>query len=128
MHLVKDTTEERLDLARKLIDMTVAKAPVIETVQKTLDIVFPWREGRVNHGIALIKPHIGELCEIIAQVWARHFEVSELQDLIVFYSSPTGQKLLDLQPTIMMESMERGMIWGQQVAMTAFSREDATTN
>jgi hypothetical protein len=50
----------------------------------------------------------GEVVQDISlELYAKYFTESELQDLVNFYKSPTGQKSLDLLPTLLAESMTK---------------------
>jgi hypothetical protein len=44
--------------------------------------------------------------EIAIEVYDRNFTLEEVKDLITFYKTPTGQKLLKLLPAIMRETMQ----------------------
>ena len=44
--------------------------------------------------------------EIINSIYEKHFTLAELKDLIFFYKSPTGQRMLKLTP-VLMEDMLR---------------------
>jgi hypothetical protein len=47
-----------------------------------------------------------ELIQVMIPVYQRHFDHAEMQELIRFYSSPAGKKLLAEMPAIMSEYME----------------------
>lgn len=47
-----------------------------------------------------------ELYEALVPVYQKHFTKGDVDALVAFYSSPTGQKLLKELPEIMSESME----------------------
>jgi hypothetical protein len=49
-----------------------------------------------------------ELSEPLAGVYARNFTAAELRELIVFYRSPAGQKLVDRTPVLAQQSMAVG--------------------
>jgi uncharacterized protein len=53
--------------------------------------------------------------ELLAGVYARNFSADELHDLIAFYRTPTGQKLVARQPVIMRESLAAGREFGQEL-------------
>jgi uncharacterized protein len=53
--------------------------------------------------------------EVLATVYARNFSVDELHDLIAFYKTPTGQKLIARQPVIAHESLIAGQQFGQEL-------------
>jgi len=46
-----------------------------------------------------------EMMDTAAGVWMKHFTVAELKDLLKFYDSPVGKKLVDKQPEIAQDSM-----------------------
>src|SRR5579862_5189701 len=43
---------------------------------------------------------LNEFADKLAAIYASNFSVGELNDLIAFYRSPTGQKLVERQPVI----------------------------
>ena len=53
-----------------------------------------------------------ELMELIVPIYARHFTLEDIEDLLAFYKQPVGQKLLQKTPVIMQESMVAGQQWG----------------
>jgi hypothetical protein len=59
--------------------------------------------------------HLNELADKLADIYARNFSVDEIQDLIAFYRTPTGQKLLDRQSVVARESMVVGQQFGQML-------------
>ena len=58
----------------------------------------------------------GEIVESMAAIYARNFTVDEMQQVISFYRTPIGQKLLDKLPVIFQESVAAGNKFGQAVA------------
>src|SRR5262249_26020639 len=52
-----------------------------------------------------------ELVDLLATVYARNFSVDELHDITAFYHTPTGQKLIERQPTLARESMAGAQQW-----------------
>ena len=58
----------------------------------------------------------GEMIEAVAAIYARNFTVDEMQQVISFYRTPVGQKLLDKLPAIFQESLAIGTKFGQAVA------------
>ncbi len=61
------------------------------------------------------RQRVNELGDTLADIYARNFSADELHDLIAFYQTPTGQKLLQQQPAVARESMAAGRQWGQQL-------------
>ena len=58
---------------------------------------------------------VNQLSDMLADIYARNFGVDEIHDLVAFYQTPTGQKLLQRQPAIARQSMAAGQQWGQQL-------------
>lgn len=50
-----------------------------------------------------------EMVEAAVTVYRRHLSKSDVEEMIRFYGSPVGQKLLREQPQMMQESMKAGM-------------------
>lgn len=59
----------------------------------------------------------GDLATMIESVYARHFSADELRQLLAFYDTPIGKKLIALQPTLAQESMAAGKEWGQRIGL-----------
>jgi hypothetical protein len=57
--------------------------------------------------------NVEELTELIIPIYDRHLSMTELQALIAFYSTPTGQSILQKLPTVTYESMVVGQQWGR---------------
>jgi hypothetical protein len=57
-----------------------------------------------------------EIGEGMAKIYANDFTEQELKDLLVFYKSPLGQKLLTQEPKSIQASMQYMNAWAQQFA------------
>ena len=57
-----------------------------------------------------------EIGEGMAQIYANEFTEQELKDLVTFYKSPLGQKLLVTEPRAIQFSMSYMNQWAQQFA------------
>ena len=51
--------------------------------------------------------------EQIGEVYKKHFTSAEIKQLIAFYESPIGKKLVSEQPQIQTESYQLGSEWGR---------------
>lgn len=58
---------------------------------------------------------IPQLVDSLVPIYSRHLTQQELEQLVQFYSSPLGQRLIEVQPLIARESMEVGARWGKQI-------------
>ena len=57
-----------------------------------------------------------ELVGLMAQSYASHFTEAELKELIAFYRSPTGKKLVTELPAVLEESFTSVRQWGAKVS------------
>src|SRR4029077_3003516 len=67
-----------------------------------------------------------ELLYEVAIVYAKHFTEQELKDLVAFYRTPLGQKMLKEEPAALDESLKRAQDWTIEfadVVMTRFRAE-----
>jgi hypothetical protein len=67
-----------------------------------------------------------ELVYEVAIVYAKHFTEQELKDLVTFYKSPLGQKMLKEEPVALDESLKRAQDWSvdfSEVVMGRFRAE-----
>jgi hypothetical protein len=53
-----------------------------------------------------------ELVEMLVPIYDKHFTQEEIRDLIRFYESPSGRKMIRVMPEILRESMQMGQTWG----------------
>ena len=67
---------------------------------------------------------INEMLEATIPVYQRHLTKADLDAMIVFYSSPVGQKILREQPAMVQESMEASAGIQQRVARGMFQKID----
>jgi hypothetical protein len=57
-----------------------------------------------------------EIIALMATAYASHFNEAELKELITFYRSPTGKKLVTELPAVLEESFARTREWGTKVS------------
>jgi uncharacterized protein len=56
-----------------------------------------------------------DLNEQLALIYDRHFSQADIEALIAFYKTPTGQRFLAELPKVSQESMLVGQSWGQNI-------------
>jgi hypothetical protein len=66
-----------------------------------------------------------ELVTLILPVYDKHLSHAEIKELIKFYETPVGRKMISVMPAITAESMQVGQQWGMHVAMRAKQKLDA---
>jgi hypothetical protein len=57
----------------------------------------------------------GEFLEALVPIYDRYFSLADLNELIRFYGSPLGKKLLSATPQIARESILEGQRWGFRI-------------
>jgi hypothetical protein len=89
------TTPEQMDRASKMADNIFEKFPVDEMI----DAMIP--------------------------VYQKHFTKGNINDILTFYATPTGQKLLKEQPAMAAEAMQAVMPIAQKMATETVQRVEA---
>lgn len=100
----QELSPEHLALARKYLDLTdksgVYESTVVQAGINTYKQLLPQNpeiadplSKAIETVIAGYKGHKDDLFDQIARVYALNFTQEELQSIVDFYSSPTGQKL-----------------------------------
>lgn len=62
------------------------------------------------------KMKVAELIELLFPIYSKYLTHDDTRQLIDFYSSPIGRKLIEVQPMITQESMAAGRQWGEDAA------------
>jgi hypothetical protein len=63
-----------------------------------------------------LAPRFSELSEEVARLYATEFTEQELKDIVVFYKSSAGQKLLTQQPKVIDGSMKFAQNWANTLS------------
>jgi hypothetical protein len=73
-----------------------------------------------------MRSRLPELLEIIAEAWAAHLTVDDLRQIKAFYESPIGQRLVEVQPMVIQQSILASQQWSQAVALDALQKNRDT--
>ena len=57
----------------------------------------------------------GELVDALVPIYARAYDLAELDALLAFYKSPMGQRVSELQPGLLQASTQAGQVWGERI-------------
>ena len=74
---------------------------------------------------ALIKeytPKRAEILDEVAHVYARHFTEQELKDIVAFYKSPVGKKMLSQEPVAIDQSLKAAQAWAVRFSDVVIER------
>jgi uncharacterized protein len=68
------------------------------------------------------KKSLAELQEPVITIFDKNFTDGEIKQLIAFYKTPLGQKVVTQMPVVMQQSAQLGQAWGQQVGARVAER------
>ena len=108
-----NTSQESVKAAYKLFDeMNLKKAYNQAVSRATAALVQRGpRLAKVKEKIlGFYKKHIGwdAVKDDLAKIYAKHYTVKELNEIVAFYKTPIGQKVLKTMPVIMQEGRRLG--------------------
>lgn len=102
--MAQEVPPEQLALARKYIDLT-DRAAIFEVTMVEIGIgtmrqiitqnpeIIEQTDAAISKTLEEYRGRKGELLDQFARVYAVRFTIEELQEIVAFYESPTGQKL-----------------------------------
>lgn len=64
-----------------------------------------------------LRGDVGGFIELLIPLYDKYLTLDEIRELIVFYESPLGRRLVEVQPLLAAESMVAGQQWGARVSM-----------
>lgn len=85
------------------------------SLSKELDEVSLKLAGEYN-------PKVAELTQQTAQLYAARFSEKELKDLVTFYKSPLGRKVLQEEPQILDQTMANADAWARNMEQVILQR------
>jgi uncharacterized protein len=92
---------------------------VIKTRDFFMQTNFMWGKDLNEVADSLIKqysPRAGELVNDAARIYASHFTEPELKQILTFYQSPLGQKVIAEEPKTLDESMAMASSWADKLS------------
>jgi uncharacterized protein len=117
---------DRLAAAKELMEITGSA--------KQFDVILPLIMQQIENAFVQLKPeHADAIKEIfklasskfterkqeafdqVSVVFAERFTAGELKEIIAFYKTPIGAKLIKAQPEIAQKSMAIGQAWGRKI-------------
>jgi hypothetical protein len=124
---LKPASPAAIAAAKELLAMKNASAmyanAVPGMVQRTKDVLLQQNlnyQKDLNEVAVIVAQNLAgrekEIGDGMAQVYANEFTEQELKDLVTFYKSPLGQKLLASEPRAIQSSMAYMNQWAQSFA------------
>ncbi|MGP9823581.1 DUF2059 domain-containing protein [Ectopseudomonas khazarica] len=65
--------------------------------------------------MAVFAENSGELQEMMIDIYHQHLSDEEIRELLTFYSSDIGRKIIRLMPAMAAQSMQVGQQWGESL-------------
>lgn len=130
--LAKGEDAARMEKARILMDLAgaagLADQTLVSVTRQAEELLAHENPGREAEVTALVRDHflpkaraaLPELSRGITGLYAAHFTAAELDQMIGFYKSPVGRKLVAMSPTIIQQSMALGQAWAEGVSDKAW--------
>jgi hypothetical protein len=126
---LKPASPAAIAAAKEILTMKNASAmyanAVPNIVQQTKDVLLQNNlnyQKDLNEVAVIVAQNVAgrekEIGEGMAKIYANEFTEQELKDLVTFYKSPLGQKLLLTEPRAIQFSMSYMNQWAQQFAET----------
>ena len=120
-------------LAKQIVDIKNVKEvfqPIVRgVVEKTKEVFmqtnFMWAKDLNEVTVDVHKqydPRVNELIDASARIYATHFTEQELKDLLAFYQSPLGQKVLAEEPKVLDESMIYAGNWADNLSVDVMAK------
>ena len=110
---------ERLSVARRVVHASGAEAIILKSIEMTL----PTQRSQ-NPAIpaefwdrfaAKARSDVGRLVDSLAPAYANRFSKTELEQLLAFYESPVGRRVVAEQTALAQESQQLGVRWGTRL-------------
>jgi uncharacterized protein len=133
----KQPSAASLKIAHELITITGATAlfnPLIAGVVEQAKLLYLQQNPALGKDLNEIadkmrkelEPRFSELADEISKLYATHFTEQELKDIVAFYKSPVGKKMLVQQPIVIDASMSFAQTWSIKLSeeVTAKMREE----
>ena len=99
---------------------------VIESAKSQFLPTNPNLAGPLNEVAAQLHKEYGpkrnELLDMIAKTYAKHFTEAELKDIVAFYKTPAGKKMVAQEPIAIKQSLDAAQEWAAAFSDTVLQR------
>ena len=111
-------TLSKKEKIQKLLDITGSAKIGMQAIQNMIPM-FEKSYSTVNKEFwddfaKEIKPT--DLTDLIIPIYDKYYTEDDIDQLIAFYNTPVGKKMVEVLPSISKESMAAGQAWGQELA------------
>jgi hypothetical protein len=103
----------------KDVFVPLVRGVVVKTRDMFMQTNFMWSKDLNEAAVIVEKQYdsrISELVDTSARIYASHFTEQELRDLLTFYQSPLGRKVIVEEPKAENESLSAAGAWADNVS------------
>lgn len=65
----------------------------------------------------LVEELVASLVDLMVPLYDKYYTHDDIRQLIAFYDSPIGRKMIEVTPLMTRESLEVGELWGEELTM-----------
>ncbi|MGE0628853.1 MAG: DUF2059 domain-containing protein [Hyphomicrobiaceae bacterium] len=117
---------ERLALAKEFLSVT-SKAQrfdqIVPLLTNQLAMAFkrrnPGKSAEIDDVMQRLSKRFverqSEMVDLIAPIYAERFSAAEMKEIIAFYRTPVGKRILEEMPHLMQRAVQIGINWGQRI-------------
>jgi hypothetical protein len=99
---------------------------VIESAKNSLVPTNPQLQRPLNEVAAQLlkeyEPKRAEILDEVAKAYAQHFSEQELKDIVAFFKSPVGKKMLAQEPIAIDQSLKAAQSWANNFSDVVLER------
>lgn len=98
----------------KLLEVTGAKEMTTQIINNLIDSVKKTAPNASEEFWSTVKKelNVDDLLNLIIPVYTKYLTIDEIKEIVKFYESPIGKKLISVTPQIAQETMVIGQKWG----------------
>ena len=110
----QDATDSQIRELLEVMNSGEMGIQIMEAMIAQFDAIYPdvpqeyWDEF-------MARIDAGDLDDMVAPIYQRHFSQEEVLAMTEFYQTPLGQSVLEKLPVVMQESMAAGQAWGEAI-------------
>lgn len=124
---VNEPTPETLELAKQLVELSGSSRTfdeILPNIAEQAKNTFIRSNPQMQLGIITVVDKVAldlverrpDLDRALERIWATAFNKEQLEDLIAFYTSPTGKRFAAIQPRLIAAQMSTAQNWSASVS------------
>jgi uncharacterized protein len=108
------TLDEDVEYLIRMTGAAAAGEAISDALLEQLPPTFPDAPPEFWVGLAKrFKPD--EFVAVVVPIYAKHFSQAEVRQMIAFNETPLGQKMINVMPTVELETMRAADEWGTKI-------------